>query len=166
MEFGMMEGVFPSWIADLEQGIFDRLIRLGNAVPADVEVGYHLCYGSGKNRHFIEPQDAGRLVTVANTLTDKLARPITWIHLPVPIDRTDPAYFAPLRGLRLSADTELYLGLIHLTDGVEGARRRIGAARAAVDTFGVATECGFGRRAPETIPALLALHAAVARLTS
>jgi len=28
--------------------------------------------------------------------------------------------------------------------------------------FGVATECGLGRRAPEDIPALLAQHATVA----
>ncbi|WP_089205273.1 hypothetical protein [Streptosporangium subroseum] len=166
VEFGMLEGVFPSWIPDLEQGVLDRLIRLGDAVPADVEVGYHLCYGDSGHRHFVEPKDTGRLVTVANALAGRLTHPLAWIHLPVPIGRTDPAYFAPLRDLRLPARTELYLGLVHATDGEDGARRRIDAALTAVDAFGVATECGFGRRLPESVPGLLALHAAVAGLAT
>ena len=144
VEFGMLEGVFPSWIPDLERGVLDRLIRLGDVVPADVEVGYHLCYGDSGHRHFVEPKDTGRLVTVANALADGLTHPLAWIHLPVPIGRTDPAYFAPLRDLRLPARTELYLGLVHATDGEDGARRRIDAALTAVDAFGVATECGLG----------------------
>jgi hypothetical protein len=166
VEFGMLEGVFPSWIPDLERGVLDRLIRLGDAVPAGVEVGYHLCYGDSGHRHFVEPKDTGRLVTVANALADGLTHPLAWIHLPVPIGRTDPAYFAPLRDLRLPARTELYLGLVHATDGEDGARRRIDAALTAVDAFGVATECGFGRRPPESVPGLLALHAAVAGLAT
>ena len=31
------------------------------------------------------------------------------------------------------------------------------------ERFGVATECGMGRRPPETIPELLRIHAAVSR---
>jgi hypothetical protein len=166
VEFALLEGVFPNWIPDLEQGILDRLTRLGDAVPTDVELGYHLCYGDRGHRHFVEPKDAGRLVAVANALADGLAHPLAWIHLPVPISRTDPAYFAPLRDLRLPAATELYLGLIHATDGEDGARQRIDTALTAVDTFGVATECGFGRRTPESISGLLALHATVAGLTT
>ncbi|PZG03157.1 hypothetical protein [Nonomuraea aridisoli] len=164
VEFGMLEGVFPHWLPDLEQGILDRLTRLGDAVPAGAELGYHLCYGDSGHRHFVQPKDTGRLVAVANALADRLARPLAWIHLPVPIDRTDPAYFAPLRDLRLPAGTDLYLGLLHATDGLDGARRRIDAARTAVGAFGVATECGFGRRPPESIPSLLTLHASAATL--
>ena len=36
------------------------------------------------------------------------------------------------------------------------------AADAHVSAYGVATECGFGRRDPETIPDLLKIHAEVA----
>jgi hypothetical protein len=32
--------------------------------------------------------------------------------------------------------------------------------------FGIATECGFGRRPPETVPELLALHRAVLSATA
>jgi hypothetical protein len=35
-------------------------------------------------------------------------------------------------------------------------------ARRFIADFAVATECGFGRRAPETIPELLRLHVAAA----
>jgi hypothetical protein len=49
-----------------------------------------------------------------------------------------------------------------MTDGVEGTRHRIEAALRTVEQFGVATECGMGRRDPSTIPALLAIHAGVA----
>jgi hypothetical protein len=51
----------------------------------------------------------------------------------------------------------LYLGLIH-HDDAEGDQARIAAASAFVGSFGVATECGWGRGDPEKIPDLLAAH--------
>src|SRR6185437_15922178 len=124
----------------------------------------HFCYGDPGHKHIIEPKDTGLMVDFANQLRDAIKRPITWIHMPVPRDRSDDAYFTPLKGLRLGPETELYLGLIHLTDGVEGAKRRIAAAKRAAADFGIATECGFGRRPPETIPLLMELHRDVAAL--
>ncbi|WP_326837837.1 hypothetical protein VSH64_23655 [Amycolatopsis rhabdoformis] len=164
VEFGMLEGVFPAWIPDLREGIVSRLTRLGNALPADVHLGYHLCYGDSGHRHFVEPSSTALAVELANAVAAGLSRPLSWIHLPVPIGRTDPEYFAPLRSLALPAETELYLGLLHNSDGEPGARKRMAAALSAVDSFGIATECGFGRRPPETVPGLLELHAAVAEL--
>jgi hypothetical protein len=84
--------------------------------------------------------------------------------MPVPIDRDDAAYFAPLRDLRTPPSTCVYLGLVHAQDGTEGASRRIESAAGMLPWFGIATECGLGRRAPETLPGLLELHARVARL--
>jgi hypothetical protein len=109
----------------------------------------------------MEPKDTANCVEVYNRLTRAIGRQLHWIHLPVPIERDDEAYFAPLGALRRTPETMLYLGLIHLGDGVEGARRRVAAAEEFVTDFGLATECGFGRRPPETIAALLGLHAAV-----
>lgn len=113
-------------------------------------------------KHVIEPKDLGTCVALANGIAAKAARRVDWIHLPVPRARDDDAYFAPLRGLRLAPETELYVGCIHYTDGAEGTQRRASAARAHVASFGLATECGFGRRDPATILPLLDLHAAVA----
>jgi hypothetical protein len=123
-----------------------------------VELGYHLCYGDAGHRHFKEPHDTAKLVSVANAVAAGVDRPIAWLHLPVPRERADRAYFAPLANLRLHPETELYLGLVHQTDGLEGTRRRAEAARTVVRSFGLATECGLGRRPPETARDLLQLH--------
>ena len=140
--------------------VLTRLARLGNAVPPSVQLGYHLCYGDAGHRHFVEPTDVSKLVEVANELTSRLKRPLNWIHLPVPKSRDDEAYFAPARKLNLSTDTELYLGLLH-SDGVAGANKRIEAALRHIPAFGVATECGFGRRDPATIEGLMVQHVKV-----
>lgn len=137
--------------------VFAELARLGDAVPIDVECGYHLCYGSPRDAHLVMPKDAGILVEIANGLIDRLGRRLDFLHLPVPQDRSDDAYFAPLRRLRLPSQTTLYLGLIH-HDDPEGDQARIAAASAVVPTFGVATECGWGRGDPERVPELLAAH--------
>ena len=162
VEFGVLEGVFPTYIEDRHAGIVERLVRLGEAIPGDVELGYHLCYGDAGHQHFAEPADMAKLVAVANDVSRTLSRTIQWVHMPVPRERTDHAYFAPLADLQLSAETELYLGLLHMTDGKEGALERLRTAQGVIAEFGVATECGFGRRPAESIPTLLDLHKEIA----
>jgi hypothetical protein len=85
------------------------------------------------------------MVEMANLIARHVTRPIDWLHMPVPIDRSDDAFFAPLRDLRLGTATELYLGLVHALDGAEGAARRIAAASRFVGQFGIASECGISR---------------------
>jgi len=138
------------------------LIDLASHVPADIELLFHFCYGDSNHKHVVEPTDMADMVAMANRLTDGIERPIQLIHMPVPRDRSDAAYFAPLRGLSLRPETALALGLVHYTDGLEGTRRRMDTARQFIASYAVATECGFGRRAPETIPELLRLHLAAA----
>jgi hypothetical protein len=162
VEVANWEGVWPVHFADVQQGIIERLVRLGNHVPGDVELGYHLCYGDYEHQHFKQPEDAAVLVEMTNAISAGVERPIQWIHLPVPRDRTDEAYFAPLQNLKLQPGTELYLGLVHFTDSVAGTQERIETAQKFVPDFGVATECGLGRRPAETIPDLLRVHAEVA----
>lgn len=163
VEFGILEGVFPPHYAgDVEQGIVDRLTKYASWVPDDVELGYHFCYGDAEHEHFTQPEDAGKLADIANRVSKGLDRSIDWIHLPVPRERDDDAYYQPLADLQFHDETTLFLGLVHLTDGVEGTNRRIATARHAVPSFGVATECGMGRRPPETVPEVLKIHAAVA----
>jgi hypothetical protein len=142
---------------------FGRILAdLGDHVPAGIELLFHFCYGDANHRHSVEPIDMADMVEMANLLSRRIERPIQLIHMPVPRDRTDDAYFAPLRRLALRPGTELCLGLVHYTDGMEGAKRRLATARKFAESFSIATECGFGRRRPETIPELLRLHAAVA----
>lgn len=162
-ELLIIEGARKSNIDDTRGGLIDRLRRLGDAVPRGVDLGYHFCYGDMNHKHSLEPRDTTIMVDLANDLARALMRPIAYLHMPVPRNRDDTAYFAPLSRLALPAATELYLGLVHFTDGVDGARRRIAAAVPARRDFGIATECGFGRRAPETIRPLFELHAEIAR---
>ncbi len=99
------------------------------------------------------------MVEVHNLLAASLDRPIDYIHMPVPAERSDDTYYLPLSRLKLDAKTKLFLGLVHDSDGVEGTRRRVAVAAKYSGDFGIATECGFGRRPPDTIPGLLRVHA-------
>jgi len=158
------EVAIPShaWFEPLLDGLVTRAAAVIESVPAEVEVGLHLCYGDVGEKHFVEPLDTANLTTVANAIAAEVTRPLNWLHLPVPIDRDDREYFAPL-GELADAYQELYLGLIHHQDGADGAHARIDAAkRAGLTDFGVATECGFGRGPAERTVPLLQLHAAVA----
>jgi hypothetical protein len=156
-EILIFEQFFPHRPATYKADIIAELARLGFAVPDDVECGYHLCYGSPRDAHLVMPKDTAILVEISNGLIDRLERRLDFLHLPVPQDRTDAAYYAPLRSLRLPAATTLYLGLIHHDDAA-GDQARIAAAAAVIPSFGIATECGWGRGDPETIPDLLAAH--------
>jgi hypothetical protein len=158
VEFGILEGIFPAHLTDPRRDIVERLVRLGERVPEAVELGYHRCYGDSGHRHFTQPKDTDLLVSVANAACAGLGRRVDWIHLPVPRERDDAAYFAPLQGLALHAGTDLYLGLVHYTDGLEGTRRRMATAAQVVEDFGIGTECGLGRRPAETVVPLLRLH--------
>ena len=172
LEFGLLDKAeilgnkMLAWFGDEHSeilgGVIERGVRQAAAVPVDVELGYHLCYGDVEESHFFEPVDATTLAEVAAGLLAGSPRPITWIHLPVPIDRHDEAYFAPLAEVTWPGDTELYLGLVHHEDGFDGALRRAAAAAPFVPGFGIATECGFGRGPVERTAPLLALHREVA----
>jgi hypothetical protein len=163
-DVGIWEGYYPAYFDDREQGVIDRLAGAAAVIPGDVELGFHLCYGDFRHKHFMQPRDLGVCTQIANRLLAAAPRRIDYLHVPVPSDRDDDAYFAPLEALALPPQSRLYVGLIHLGDGVEGAARRLAAARRHVAGFGLATECGFGRRPPETIEPLLRLHADVAAL--
>jgi len=152
-------GARTSHIDDSREALIERLARIGNCVPAQVQLGYHFCYGDMGHRHSIEPVDTSIIVDMANRLRRALHRRLDFLHVPVPRGRNDDAYFKPLAALRLEAETEFYLGLVHYTDGVDGTRARMATASRFVDRFGIGTECGFGRRPPETIVPLLEIHA-------
>ncbi len=138
--------------------------RAAAMVPTSCGLGFHLCYGSPEDKHVIEPIDTQLLVDFMNGISARVTRPIDWIHFPVPIERDDAAYFAPLKGLKLHPETKLYLGLVHWEDGTEGAARRIKAAKGVLRDFGIATECGLKDTKLEDFPAMLDLHRNIAAL--
>jgi hypothetical protein len=141
--------------------IIARMQRLCAAIPDDVELGLHLCYGDFAGRHFIEPKDAAAMVDFANTLSRTIPHKLAYIHMPVPVDRSDDAFHQPFRDLKLNAGTALFLGVVHAKDGAEGTKARIAAAQRYAPDFGIATECGMARaRSEEIVRSLLKIHAA------
>ena len=157
---------------------------LADRVPAGAELGLHICsiwhHDTGAG------QDNRVLVDAANAITARVTRPVSYIHIPV-IPEHQQADYDMLRALKLGAGTKLYLGLINLADGIDGAKKRVGMARKSVGDFGVAMFCGLGRApgaagpsgtlahavvpalrraTPDSIGEVLDLHRAVAELAS
>lgn len=153
------DGALTMYYADAFDGTIERIKRLCAAVPEPVELGIHLCYGDPGHAHIQEPEDTGTCVRLANAMVAAIPRPVTWVHFPVPRERDDDAYFAPLAGLSLPPETEIIAGLVHHTGGLDATKRRMEAAGKYLTQFGIATECGFGRRDPDTLDALFRLHA-------
>ncbi|MEJ1230936.1 MAG: hypothetical protein WDM88_10500 [Galbitalea sp.] len=91
LEFGMLERAqirgyeITSWFGDTHEeilvGVLERALRQAAAIPVDVEVGYHLCYGDVEEHHFVQPKDAGML---AEVLTGLLAHIAASRHLGPP----------------------------------------------------------------------------------
>jgi hypothetical protein len=135
--------------------------RIAQTIPSSVMLGYHFCYGDLAHRHLIEPENLALSVRMANLAIARSNRSVDWVHMPVPIARGDDAYFAPLRELQIG-DAEVFLGLIHLHDGIEGSLTRARAARRYLSRFGVAAECGLGRRGRDTLAEVLRIHREVA----
>jgi hypothetical protein len=157
---GQPQDQFPTLQASMDE-VMQRMKRLCAAVPPQVELGVHLCYGDFGAHHLLEPRDMARMVDVANAMTGAVARPINYLHMPVPISRSDDAYFAPLR--RLLFEGELYLGVIHAADGVEGTKKRMATAAKYAPKFGIACECGIARaRKADLVRRLLEIHAQAA----
>lgn len=153
----------PTW-KDVSAEIAARMKRIGDAVPADVELGIHLCYGDWEAKHFVEPKDMAKMVGLANLIAGAISHPLAYIHMPVPIARDDDAFFAPLRDLKLKPGTELILGLVH-ADGADATKKRIAAAQKYATNFGIGTECGIARqRTPELVKSLIQVHADASRV--
>jgi methionine synthase II (cobalamin-independent) len=159
------ENYYDKGPVDFRTETVDNLVKIGDAVPADIELGYHLCYGSPADEHMVLPKDMGIMVEIANAIVAVVKRPIQFFHMPVVKQRTDDAYFAPLKGLKLRPETELYLGLIHHNDAA-GDAARLAAARRHARVDGIGTECGMARGDPARLPALLAAHARAAEIAA
>ena len=155
---------YAPWFSntDVVPAIVERIVRLSSAIDAGVDLGFHLCYGDEDHAHFVEPENTALLVDFANAIVQKVSpvHAIKYVHMPVPKSRTDAAYFAPLKNLKLNG-TKLYLGLIHPNDA-EGTKRRIEAAKGVYQgSFGVASECGLGRTPKEELNSILAIAKSV-----
>ena len=158
-EFAMLEGQAPAWFDGGARGVLERLLRLSRQ-SRDVELGFHLCYGDEAHGHFAPEVDVRKLVEVANGLAVSLSRPLNWIHMPLPRSISEES-LRPAGGIDAAARDRAVLG--HRAPrrwrgGCPRTDRRRPPPRAS---FGVATDCGWGRGGSEKVQELLELHRAV-----
>jgi hypothetical protein len=144
-------------------GIADALRALVERVPAGVQAGIHLCHGDAGHEAMFQPRSLSNQVMLARAVLADADRPVDWLSFTVPPDRTDEAFFAPLRDLEAPVSTEIHLSLVpyHPDEQAEGVRD---AQAAVVDRllgrrpWGICTPCGMGRVDRDDVPGLLALH--------
>lgn len=148
--YGAIPG-FPRETA-LERNV-EQIRALCPAIPAEVELGYHFCFGTLGGWPRFAPADLSGAVELANAVVAASGRRVDWVHLPV-LDRSDEAFFAPLAKLAPQG-ARVYLGVIH---NMERYRERVAAARRFLPTFGVAAYCGLGRHKPAELRSVLSEH--------
>lgn len=166
VEIGLLEG----WIgtpAEIQE-IVPALGRCVDRVPGDVPVGMHLCYGDNGHQHFKQPDSLQVQVRLANALSRAAGRPVNWFAFTVPQARRENAYFAPLRELRVDAETELDFALVpyHPADQAPGTTDEqirlidghLAESPSGSRPWGICTECGMGRVHANDVAALLDLH--------
>lgn len=163
-EVFMVEGypMVEPWFDDVWGGVLELVEAHVAAVPDDVELGFHLCYGDYKGERQVDVHDASNIVRLANELTDRIAHPIGFIQMPVPREFDVAAWAPPLADLRLSEATHLYLGVVHGPGGLDEAKELIELCQRYVKRFGIATECGIGRQPSEAVRPILEIHRQVA----
>ena len=120
--------------------------EISAAIPPDVALGYHSCYGTLDGWPAGQPPDVTGSVLPLNACIEASGRSVEYLHMPT-LAAATADYFAPLRDLNV-ADSRLYLGAIHHMHDADGLKAQIDAVRAHIPDFGLAAPCGFGR-APE-----------------
>ncbi len=135
--------------------------NLSPQIPSDVALGYHFCFGTLGGWPRFQPEDLGRTVELANAFVSASGRQVDFIHIPV-LDRTDDAFFAPLKDLR-PPGARVYLGAIH---NMQRFRQRLEVARKYLPEFGLGAYCGFGRLPVAELGGILADHLRAAELAS
>ena len=138
-----------------------QIQRLSPLIPKEAILGFHFCFGTFGGWPRFAPDDLGAAVDLANAAVETAGRNVNWIHIPA-LDRTDDAFYAPLKELKLR-EARLYLGLIH---SMASFPERLKVARKYAPPFGIAAYCGFGRMSPEMLPQVIEEHIEALRIAN
>jgi hypothetical protein len=120
-------------------------------------MGFHWCYGTWGGWPMKDMADLGLCVRMTREALDRIDRPVDYVHMPA-LKHPEPEFFAPLTQLDDAGDLDVYLGIVHHTDGVDGFRERMSMARRYRARFGIGSVCGYGRIDPAELPGVLAVH--------
>jgi hypothetical protein len=132
------------------------LPEMTRSVPGEARVGFHWCYGTWGGWPMKDMADLGLCVRMTREAIARVGRRVDYVHMPV-LKHPEPEFFAPLAELD-GEDVDVYLGIIHHTDGVEGFGERMEMARRYRERFGIGSVCGYGRVDPGELPHILAVH--------
>lgn len=137
-------------------------VGLAAASPVGTRFGVHLCLGDMNNKAFGTMTDVRPLVLLANEIlrTWPADRPLDVVHAPFAAAdhaaTTDPAFYAPLRELRLPAAVRFAAGFAHESQSLAD---QLTIRSIVEDLLGrevvIAAACGLGRRTPQAGRAVL-----------
>ena len=140
-----------------------HVARCLDEVPDDVPAGAHLCSGDAGHEHFKQHESLALQVQMMNAVGERARRLVSWFSIIVPQAVRDPAYFGPLKHLRVEDVTEPYFALVpyHPAEQAAGTTEeqvRLIDERLGAREWGICTECGMGRVEREEVPAMLDCH--------
>jgi hypothetical protein len=145
-------------------GYVDSIARLMRAVPEQVPLGIHWCYGTLGGWPTVPMPNVDLCVRFCNAVDQNGARTLDYVHIPAPPE-IDDAFVAALDGLEIDPDTtRVYMGIIHPEDGDAGVANRAQIVSKRLSDFGLAYVCGFGRLLTSSLPHIIDIHANAAAL--
>jgi hypothetical protein len=156
-----MRGLMASMMAN-------RVVELAKRAPEGSRFGVHLCLGDLGHKALGKLPDAGPVAALGNAVVGKwpAGRTLEYVHAPLaegdqpPV--TEEAFYRPLAGLRLPADTRFVAGFVHESSSIEHAKKILGWVESHVGrTVDVAASCGLGRRSAEDAEAVMRQAAAL-----
>jgi hypothetical protein len=172
VEFNFADSELRTVPQDPMERYCSAVADIAAAVPEDVWLGLHVCYGSLGHKkgespdsaHYVPIKDLAVGVDMCNQGARAAGRAVEFVHMPIQFARGEQDdHYAPLKDLDVPG-ARVYLGLIDSSDGLEAALRRREVARRHLAAFGLATACGWGRRPlEEDVQDLLDLERDVAR---
>jgi hypothetical protein len=137
------------------------IARLSQAIPEEVQLGFHFCFGTFGGWPAFAPKTLGTTIDLANASIAASGRRVDWAHIPT-LDTTEESFYEPLKRLDAKG-ADVYLGAIH---SMKTLADRVAVARKFLPRFGLAAYCGFGRTPPEQMPQILEDHLAAVKLAS
>jgi hypothetical protein len=153
----------PGVLQPLVAMLFARGLRdVAKRSPRGARFGIHLCVGDMNHRALGRMRDVRPLVLLANAIVRAWprSRPLDFIHAPfaaaVEPPPLDPAFYDPLRDLRLPPSTRFVAGIVHEDRTLTEERQLLSLIEGLTGrTVDVATACGLGRREREAALATL-----------
>ena len=122
------------------------IVRIMAAVPEEVPVGIHWCYGTLGGWPTVPMPNLDLCVRFTNAVDEAQARTLDYVHIPTPTD-IDDAFVQALSDLQIDQEkTRVYMGIIHPEDDETGVQRRAEVVSKRLSQYLVGEGLGGGWR--------------------